>query len=254
MTEDTGGNAATSEDFQESDLETILRQQGWTIETTPFASVAERVGCETGEEWSVVKGPVRVVSGNAAGLVSLVREIEESRPMEPIAPPPPEPPVADETQLKLAPELLGPIPIGFGDITDHVPPPRKRRARRIDLPVHNEPRPLTRADCIDGPRPCPWVGCKYHLLIDVKDKGGMVVNFDGGLRTISTRRAIDEEWMDSAVDRLETMKHTCALDVADLGEHTLEEVGELYGLTRERIRQMVDVSLESLKESMTKLR
>lgn len=32
-------------------------------------------------------------------------------------------------------------------------------------------RPKTRADCIDGPRPCPWVSCKYNLQIDVRSNG-----------------------------------------------------------------------------------
>ncbi len=81
----------------------------------------------------------------------------------------------------------------------------------------------------------------------------MVVNFKDGLRTISTRRAFDEEWMDEAVEHLETMKYTCALDVADAGEHTLEEVGELYGITRERIRQIIDSGVATLRKRTEKL-
>ena len=23
--------------------------------------------------------------------------------------------------------------------------------------------PKTRADCVGGPRPCPWISCRYHL-------------------------------------------------------------------------------------------
>jgi DNA-directed RNA polymerase sigma subunit (sigma70/sigma32) len=34
------------------------------------------------------------------------------------------------------------------------------------------------------------------------------------------------------------MRETCSLDVADRGGITLEEVGEILNLTRERIRQV----------------
>jgi hypothetical protein len=39
--------------------------------------------------------------------------------------------------------------------------------------------PVTRADCVEGPRPCPWTGCRYALpgaaascALDVADRGG----------------------------------------------------------------------------------
>ena len=46
------------------------------------------------------------------------------------------------------------------------------------------------------------------------------------------------------------LEDTCALDVADRGGITLEEVGEILNLTRERIRQVeVRGRSEKLKES-----
>lgn len=30
-------------------------------------------------------------------------------------------------------------------------------------------RPKTRGECKDGPRPCPWVGCRHHLWSDEHD-------------------------------------------------------------------------------------
>jgi hypothetical protein len=42
---------------------------------------------------------------------------------------------------------------------------------------------------------------------------------------------------------------SCALDVAAAGEHTLEEVGGLLNLTRERIRQIEATALEKLHGS-----
>jgi DNA-directed RNA polymerase sigma subunit (sigma70/sigma32) len=45
------------------------------------------------------------------------------------------------------------------------------------------------------------------------------------------------------------LKHTCALDVADRGGITLEEIGEVMNLTRERIRQVEVRGLLKLKVS-----
>ena len=45
------------------------------------------------------------------------------------------------------------------------------------------------------------------------------------------------------------MSETCALDVADRGGITLEEVGELVNLTRERIRQVEVLGLDKLRMS-----
>jgi hypothetical protein len=79
-------------------------------------------------------------------------------------------------------------------------------------------RPRTRGDCVGGPRPCPWVSCRYHLAVDVKNGGRFVrENFPG--------RGVDE------------LAETCALDVADRGGETLERIGELLGVTRQFIEQ-----------------
>ena len=80
-------------------------------------------------------------------------------------------------------------------------------------------RPTTRAECIDGPRPCPFVSCKHHLYLDVSPRTGNIkLNFPDL-----------EAW---------EMAETCALDVADRGGTTLEEVATIVNLTRERIRQL----------------
>lgn len=81
-------------------------------------------------------------------------------------------------------------------------------------------RPKTRGDCIDGIRPCPFVSCKHHLYLSVARNGNIKVNFpDVGPEDLPTDRS-------------------CTLDVADAGEHTLEEVGLLLGVVRERARQL----------------
>ena len=86
-------------------------------------------------------------------------------------------------------------------------------------PVEDAERPHTRAECKDGPRPCPWVACKHHLYLDINPNTGSIkLNFPDL-----------EPW---------ELAHTCALDVADAGARTLEEIGEITNLTRERVRQV----------------
>jgi hypothetical protein len=90
-------------------------------------------------------------------------------------------------------------------------------------------RPSCRADCANGPRPCPWVSCRYHLYLDINaDTGTIKFNFP--------EREIWE------------MEHTCALDLADAGELTFEQIGDALNLTRERIRQMTNAIVDQLYE------
>ena len=80
-------------------------------------------------------------------------------------------------------------------------------------------RPRTRADCIDGPRPCPWVGCRHHLFLSVIPETGAIQ---------LTRPDLD-------IDQLIA---SCSLDVADEDGRTLDQVGQLLNVTRERVRQI----------------
>ena len=95
-------------------------------------------------------------------------------------------------------------------------------------PVEDDERPRTRAECRDMPRPCPYVSCKHHLYLDVNPHTGSIkLNFPDL-----------EPW---------ELAHTCALDVADEGSRTLEEIGEITNLTRERVRQVEVRGLLELK-------
>jgi hypothetical protein len=53
---------------------------------------------------------------------------------------------------------------------------------------------------------------------------------------------------------LEELPETCSLDVADRGPHTLEEIARLYGVTRERIRQIEEKALERLRKRLERAR
>ncbi len=91
-------------------------------------------------------------------------------------------------------------------------------------------RPKVRAECVNGPRPCLFVSCKHNLYLDVNPETGSIkLNFP-----------------DKEITELE---HTCALDVAEKGGITLEEVGTIMNLTRERIRQVETRGLLKLREA-----
>lgn len=72
--------------------------------------------------------------------------------------------------------------------------------------------PKVRGDCLPGgvneARPCPHSSCRYHL---------------------------DHE------------EESCVLDVADNGEHTLEEVANLLKVNREKVRQIEASLLRRLR-------
>lgn len=85
----------------------------------------------------------------------------------------------------------------------------------VRLPIHSDldeaQRPRVRADCLEGgqneARPCRWKDCYYYLKHE---------------------------------------KASCVLDIADEGGITLEEVSEVMGVTRERIRQIETLALKKL--------
>lgn len=96
--------------------------------------------------------------------------------------------------------------------------PDERRVLAL-LPV-NYPdieRPKTRGDCVNGPRPCPWVSCRHHLYLDVKPNGNLLVRQDV---------------------EIEDMTESCSLDVADRGGATMEEVGAALGISRQAVEQI----------------
>lgn len=99
------------------------------------------------------------------------------------------------------------------------------RAERIAFEAE---RPRTREECRESMRPCPYVACKHHLYLDVNPETGSIkINFPDL-----------EPW---------ELEHTCSLDLAARGGMTLEEVGEITNLARERIRQVEVRGLMAMK-------
>lgn len=106
---------------------------------------------------------------------------------------------------------------------------RRRMLAQGTIPeIADYERPVRRSECREDKRPCLYVSCRYHLYLDVNPMTGSIkLNFPD-----------KEVW---------ELAETCALDVAERGGITLEEVGEIMNLTRERIRQVEVSGLEKLK-------
>ena len=104
----------------------------------------------------------------------------------------------------------------------------KREAMTLQYPG-DVGRPKQRGECQNTERPCPFVSCEHHLYLDVNPQSGAIkLNFPHL-----------EVWQ---------MAETCALDVADRGGITLEEVGAILNLTRERIRQVEVRGLAKIRD------
>lgn len=80
-------------------------------------------------------------------------------------------------------------------------------------------RPKTRGDCVDAPRPCPWVSCRHHLFLEVNPETG----------SIRFNYPSKEPW---------ELEHSCSLDLAERDGLTLKTVGKILDISRERSRQI----------------
>lgn len=119
-----------------------------------------------------------------------------------------------------------------------------RRVRQDDLALErsiadlrlesigNPRRPKTRGECEHAERPCPWVSCRHHLYLEVNRRNG----------------SIKFVFPDLEPDEL---THSCSLDLADDGPHTLDMLGEALNFTRERVRQLEDIALRAYQRAAT---
>lgn len=130
---------------------------------------------------------------------------------------------------------------------------------RHHLPVI---RPRTVGDCRQGPRPCPHVGCRFNLLIDVLDDGSIVINAkyrrpEGALRVIAPKADTQDRFLDEIEDAIEVWYDaggppvkSCVLDetMAQFSEDAqLDEIAALMFVSRERVRQIEATALAKLR-------
>ena len=91
-------------------------------------------------------------------------------------------------------------------------------------------KPRRRSDCAHGPRPCPWVSCRYNLYLDIREDGKLKLNFP-----------------DKEPDEVSA---SCALDLAEDGPRTLDSIAALMGMSKERARQLEAAAFEKLYERL----
>lgn len=107
----------------------------------------------------------------------------------------------------------------------------REAALGFKLRVYYGERPKTRAECVGGPRPCPYVTCQHHLYLDVNADTGAI------------------KYNHPHLDVLE-MTESCSLDVADRGGIGLEELGLHFNVTLEGARQLEKDIVEEVAAKM----
>lgn len=105
---------------------------------------------------------------------------------------------------------------------------RLSTVRRSALSLYEpEPRPKTRAECKDGPRPCPYLGCRHHLYSDEHDTGRQP-RFN--------------------VEAMERDRPSCSLDVADDGNaRDVDEISKLTGLWHTNVEAALESAMQKLE-------
>jgi hypothetical protein len=87
---------------------------------------------------------------------------------------------------------------------------------------------ITRGACRKLPGPCPHAVCRFNLTAERRDNRGAK----------------------PAEEHLPVVREACALEAAELGGMTLEEIAIRLSLTRERVRQ---IELGALKKLWARL-
>lgn len=107
---------------------------------------------------------------------------------------------------------------------------QRRENRKDNAPCTPHLRPSTRGQCREARRPCPFVGCRHHLYLEVKANGNMRLN---------TRKPVWE------------MENTCSLDVADKGEFlSFPEIAAYFDVQDETIAKVLDSAVRKLQAAL----
>lgn len=151
----------------------------------------------------------------APGELDMLRKAANTPPPAPVVPPPLDQ-IGDDDES--ADGLPGRRPVLRLPVIERLVPV----GRLLYPEAERLQRPRARAECEGGPRPCPWVGCRHNMYLEVTQHGA-----------IAFRQPGREPWDVRP-------EHSCALDLADAhpGGMTLDEVGQVFEVSRERIRQI----------------
>jgi hypothetical protein len=102
--------------------------------------------------------------------------------------------------------------------------------------------PRTYGDCQEralgtASNPCVHLRCRHNLLLDISE--------DTGSYKVTWPHLASGHYGD---EYEQLPQHTCALRVAEQGGATLDEIGEVLNLTRERVRQIETKALLRLRD------
>lgn len=126
------------------------------------------------------------------------------------------------------PVLPRQLPLPFFLLVPASPPrgPRRLylRVRSLRAKTRLHAAPKTRADCLNAPRPCPWVSCRYHLLAG---PGVLTIGDDGAWHLPPLSASATDADLLAVLFRL---PNTCALDVAALGGISSAATADFLGL------------------------
>lgn len=117
----------------------------------------------------------------------------------------------------------------------------RRGVREVAEPNVRRLPLIAERECDELPRPCPWISCRYHLFLDVASNGAIKLNFPDLL-------------LEDGAILFEAMPDTCALDVAARGPRNLEAIGAALNITRERVRQLIEIIAPDLQRNLAHLR
>lgn len=116
------------------------------------------------------------------------------------------------------------------------------RADQYDTREYTSAIPRTWGECQEralgtASNPCAHLRCTHNLLLDVSD--------DTGSYKVTWPHLTSGHYGD---EYEQLPRHTCALRVAEQGGLTLDEIGEILNLTRERVRQIETKALLRLRD------
>lgn len=92
-------------------------------------------------------------------------------------------------------------------------------------------RPVLRADCIGGPRPCPWINCRWHLCWERRDIHRLILGEADPCQVAAV---------------ILNMGDTCVLDVA-ASPRSDREVGAILGVSHQAVAQACKRALVKLR-------
>jgi hypothetical protein len=128
------------------------------------------------------------------------------------------------------PRSLGTHPMRRKEREKHL-----RVLMELDALGIDQRRPRTLAECPPPSEPCPFVSCRFHMALEIEHRP----NRQPAVKLMFPHLGLAE------------MRETCSLRVANRGDRlTDERVGELLGLTAERVRQTEHTALAKLRAAM----